>query len=433
MAEKMPEIKRWQKKIKEKVQNKTNWFINITEKTLEDNRQKKVLGMIECIQIIGRNLTHAATLYNEKFERDWDVFSTMMCLQYPDYAKAHINKKFQDEYLAANAFITKYNVFIPRYYVLCMDIYKTADGRRHNQDENRHNYARIAEILAEIPKIYRLILLGNSLEPTKKRLDKQGCISFILNVPFDKFIPTFVKVKKSYGYYDNYILNDGEQTLVCHPMHEVMVPCTKLYARTDIDLYVESAYIKTEFEQIKQQLGVYEDGIASTDAKKYAYENIIKEINIPDRETLLEKLGNPSSKLIELLNTIFKDRGDKAKKETRRKLVQNGFSRKTFYDLYNFYKSEHNKIRPEKDTIIAFAFCMELRLDDVINLLISAGYVLSPAMERDIIIKHFLMNECYSLEDLNILLERVGLTAIKGKSKGKGKECNLSSDKSAFS
>ncbi len=72
---------------------------------------------------------------------------------------------------------------------------------------------------------------------------------------------------------------------------------------------------------------------------------------------------------------------------------------------------------PEKDTIIALAFCMELELDDLNNLLISAGYILSPAIERDIIIRHFLVNKCYGLKDLNLVLEQMELKAIKGKKK----------------
>lgn len=417
MAENMSIIKEWQKILREKVYNKTDWFIGRVKKTLEDNRKKMVSGLIECISILGRNLAYAATMYDEKFERDWDVFSTMLCLQYPSYAKENIKEEFQKKYLVANSFISKYNVFVPQYYILCCDIYKTADGRKHNQDENKHNYKRIAKILAEIPEIYRLFLSGNVLKPSKERLDNQGCISIILHVPFERFVPCFIKEEKKYGYWDNYKINEDEKVRVCHPMHEVMVPCTMLYTRTDVDLYIESAYRKVEFEKIKRQIDIYEEGIERNKTTSNEYEVTIRNSSIPEKEQLLEKMENRSSTMVELLNSLVSSKGDDADKEIRKRMEENGFSRKVYYDLMNYYKDCKKNVTPEKDTIIALAFCMELELDDLNNLLISAGYILSPAIERDIIIRHFLVNKCYGLKDLNLVLEQMELKAIKGKKK----------------
>lgn len=417
MADKMESILEWQLILREELYKKVELFIDEATKLMVDNRLQIPNGFTECLSIIGRNLSYSATLYNEKFERDWDVFSVMLAVEYPGYAKEHIKKEYQEKYLKANKFIKENSIFIPKFYILCWDLYKTADRRKYNSDECEHNYKRMSDILSVLPEIYRLILSGNRLMPSKERKKDEGVISFILDVPFYRFFPTFVKEEKKYSYWDNYKFKDGNKKRVCHPMHQVILPCTYIFTRTDIDLYLESAYRQVEFQKIKKMIDVYESGVKGSTEK--TIEGVVDFGNtvIPDKDKLLDKLSKRSRKTMELLNSLLDKENRNYEKEVRAKMMAVGFSRKLYYDLFSYYKGSGNVSMPDKDTIIALACSMELGIDDVNNLLISAGYVLSPAMERDIIIKHFIESGHTDLMAINKALEAANLRQIKGKRK----------------
>lgn len=420
MAENMDDIIKWQSVLRKDFYEKTEWFIDVTKNTLKDNRRTIIPGLAECISVIGRNLSYSATKYDEKFERDWDVFSVMLALEFPSYARKHIKKEYVGRYLHANEFIKAHNVYVIQYYILCWDVYKTADQRKYKSDEYKHNYNRIAKILSDLPEVYRMILSGTRLCPSDERRIGEGGIYFILDVPFERFLPTFVKEEKRYSYCDNYKLKDGQRKRVCHPMYQVMIPCTSLFTRTDIDLYIESSYRKVAFEKIKNQIEVYEAGVEGSKEKTIQTDDRLKDYNIVNRDQLFEKLGNRSSKTVELLNALCPVNDKNFKKEVLLRMESAGFSRKLYYDLFSYDKNGGIKHAvPEKDTIIALTFCMQIGIEDANNLLISAGYVLSPAVERDIIIRHFIVNECYDLDKLNTVLVSIGVKPIKGKGKKK--------------
>ena len=309
------------------------------------------------------------------------------------------------------------SIFIPKFYILCWDLKKTADRRKYNFDECEHNYKRMSDILSVLPEIYRLILSENRLMPSKERIKDGGMISIILDVPFYRFFPTFVKEEKKYGYCDYYKLKDGNKKRVCHPMHQVILPCTNIFTRTDIDLYLESAYRQVEFLKIKKLIDVYESGVKGSTEKTIEGVVDFGDTAIPDKDKLLDKLSKRSRKTMELLNSIQDKENRQYEKEVRARMMAVGFSRKLYYDLFSYYKGSGNTYVPDKDTIIALACCMELGIDDVNNLLISAGYVLSPAMERDIIIKHFIESGHRDLMAINKALEAANLRQIKGKRK----------------
>lgn len=417
MAEKMESIKEWQSNLREELYVKVGSFIDSTKKLVVDNRMQAPDGLSECLSIIGRNLSYSATLYDEKFERDWDVFNVMLSVEYSSFAKENIKKEYQEKYFMANKFIKEYSIFIPKFYILCWDLYKTADRRKYNHDEYEHNYKRIANILSVLPEIYRLILSGNRLMPSKERIKDGGMVSLILDVPFYRFFPTFVKEEKRYGYWDNYKHKDGSKKRVCHPMHQVMLPCTSIFTRTDIDLYLESAYRQVEFLKIKKMIDVYEAGVEGSTEKTIDGVVDFGDSVIPNKEGLLDKLSKRSRKTVELLNSLQDKENKNYEKEVRAGMMAVGFSRKLYYDLFSYYSGNRNTSVPDKDTIIALACCMGLGMDNINNLLISAGYVLSPAMERDIIIKHFIESGHSSLEEVNKALEVARLRPIKGKSK----------------
>lgn len=279
----------------------------------------------------------------------------------------------------------------------------------------------MSKILSDLPEIYRLILSGKELRPTRDRkkaigVDGEGnaVIEQILSVPFDLYLPSFTNKKTNNEYWDNYSPNkELPKHRVCHPLTQVTLPCTELFLRTDVDLYIESIYRKVEFQRIEERISKFEPSLSGTEDQKISPN--FKTIEIPERDTLLLKLSNRASRTSELM-TKFQDRENAVEpKVIRERLNKVGFSRKTFWELTTYQRPGEKKALPGKDTLIAVACAMELSKEDAERLLISAGYIFSPALERDMIILHCLENGVYDIEVINDILVGIEMKPIRGK------------------
>ena len=256
------------------------------------------MGLKDCVYIVGRNLVYSATHYDEKFERDWNIICTMLALQYPSYAQENIKEKYRDEYINANSFLIENKVSLSKFYVLCWDIYKTAEDhdRKERDERYKHNFVRMSKILSDLPEIYRLILAGKELRPTRDRkkaicVDGEGnaVMEQILSVPFYLYLPSFTDKKTNNEYWDNYSPNkELQKHRVCHPLTQVTLPCTELFLRTDVDLYIESIYRKVEFQRIEERISKFEPRLSGIEDQKISPN--FKTIEIPERDTLLLKL-----------------------------------------------------------------------------------------------------------------------------------------------
>lgn len=68
--------------------------------------------------------------------------------------------------------------------------------------------------------------------------------------------------------------------------------------------------------------------------------------------------------------------------------------------------------KPAKDTCIAFAFALELTIEEAEDLLSRAGYTLSHSNKRDVLLEYFFKEKIYNLFDINDILFRLGQKAI---------------------
>ena len=76
-----------------------------------------------------------------------------------------------------------------------------------------------------------------------------------------------------------------------------------------------------------------------------------------------------------------------------------GIDRKYFSKI----RSKRNYV-PKKNTVIALGLALNLEIEDMENLLCSAGYALMPSGKLDIIIRYCIEHEIYNVRKVNDLL-----------------------------
>ena len=76
-----------------------------------------------------------------------------------------------------------------------------------------------------------------------------------------------------------------------------------------------------------------------------------------------------------------------------------GVSKQTFSKLRNDVN-----YHPKRDTAIQLCIGLQINLDQTIDLLAKAGYTLSNASKRDLVVKYFVENEIYDIHELNYVL-----------------------------
>lgn len=147
-------------------------------------------------------------------------------------------------------------------------------------------------------------------------------------------------------------------------------------------------------DQLRQSSPVYEENLSSQAPEEYLNMSVNIKASM-DSDDWGELLKNLDAGFSETLLKLIDQSGKKDSEIYKRANV----------DRKLFSKIRNNKdYKPSKTTALAFAFALELDIDETKEFIGRAGFAISHSNKFDVIVEYFLVNKNYNIFELNEVL-----------------------------
>ncbi len=165
-----------------------------------------------------------------------------------------------------------------------------------------------------------------------------------------------------------------------------------------IQKYIEANYIKVDEPKVPE----IRFSLKSSNEREKAEGTSVQEVEDfkLENKDLYEKINNFIEEKVEstFVESLLKLILQSGKKDSR-VYKDAGVDRRLFSKMVSDYN-----YRPSKDTVLAFAFSLELNLEQAKKLLKSAGYSLSNSDKRDVILSFCYERGIYNIKQVNEIL-----------------------------
>lgn len=148
---------------------------------------------------------------------------------------------------------------------------------------------------------------------------------------------------------------------------------------------------------------------------KYHFVNVTLKNDFTDESenvTKSEKKLGSDNKVT--LDQLMNDIGDSFQDKLFSYIDESGMTDVEVYKKANIDRKLFSKIRsnpmyhPRKQTVLALAIALQLNIEQTVDLLTSAEYVLSPGSKGDLIVKYFIEHEIFDIMTINFALDEYG-------------------------
>ena len=433
-------------------------------------------GLIECMQCIKKANIYSASTNNAEIPRMEEKISHMLYLISEDNINTELQriKNYRKEshdstlflkrefYLQhckiANSFVSKNNIQLPYIYVLAYNIMRLSQNplRSICAPSNEALVSDTQKYMLKLQDIYKNIMihkpgLDQALDYTVS-LDlanpdpKTSLITTTFPLPFDLVLPTFVSWKNQAKYKSTTRIkasplnNDFPSvTNVAHPFILTKLPCTYIPCGINDIEYFFKSFCKIDSKESSfsanttidppdaqndlsnkflSSIERHKSGKVEQKKKETKRNNIKTKIEIL-KETNPERLDlyNRLETNIDKINLEFDDFIKFYCKESSYCNLNNFFRKKhvskTNYQRYVQDDTPSRKKEYILSLLIQLKYDLNLSFEDFEFAFAYAGYTLSNGNYRDIAIKEILKDSVSTIEDMNKILQRLGLKPIQ--------------------